>query len=210
MASLGFNFDPTQCEDRRGDYQVYPSGRYLLQAIQSDVEDNSGQTGKNAWFEFEIMDGEFQSGTFRHYINNIVHQNDIAQKIGTEELAEFCKAVGQFGVSETDDLHFKPFIANVKFVAAGTVTKGKNGRQDYVQKNDKNVVSKYELASGSDLTGGTTQQRPAQQPAQQRPINTQNARPQQPAQQQRPATTPPAQQARPVVPANAPWNTPRQ
>jgi hypothetical protein len=216
MASLGFNFDATQVEERRGDFQIYPPGRYLVQVLQSDVEDNKNQDGKNAWFEFEIMDGEFQGGTFRHYINNIIHPSDIAQKIGQEELGELCKAVGKFNVQETEEVHFIPMMINLKFVAAGTVTKGKNGKADYIQKNDQNRVSKYELASGSDIIGGTAaqqhpvqqQQRPvqAQQPAQQRPINTQGARPQHPA-QQRPATPP--QQGRPV-PANAPWNTPRQ
>jgi Protein of unknown function (DUF669) len=178
MASLGFNFDPTQVEERRGDFQVYPPGRYRVQILQSEIELNKNQNGKNAWFEFEIMDGEFQGGTFPHYINNIIHPTVTAQEIAQRELGELFRACNVIG-DNTEVTHFIPIVVNLKFIKAGTVERG-----GYEHKNDINRIARYEADSGAPVQ----QQRPVQQPQQQRPIQTQGARPQttqQPAQQHR-------------------------
>lgn len=174
MASLGTTIDPSEHEERRGGGDVIPAGRYPLHAVSGDVEANQSGTGSNAWFQFEVLDGDEKGKQFRHYINNITHSNPDAQRIGQEELAEYCRAVG-IKAKDTEDFFFKPFIGNVKFIAAGTVEKRKNG-PDYTYSRDVNKVARYEAVDGSKgpaappqprqaANSGTSAPRPAQAPS---------------------------------------------
>lgn len=193
MADFGIAINPEEHDERRS-FDVIPGGRYALQAIAGDVEANSQQTGSNVWFQFEVLEGDQKGAQFRHYVNNFTHNNPDAQRIGQEEIAEFCRALN-IRASKTEDFYFKPFCANVKMIPAGTVDKRKSG-PDYVHKNDNNKIARYEPISA--LKTGAAPAQATQQPAQQTTR-------QQPAQQaQTPAQTTPA--ATTNLPA---WKRPR-
>lgn len=195
MADFGIAINPEEHDERRT-FNVIPGGRYALQAIAGDVEPNSQQTGSNVWFQLEVLDGDQKGAQFRHYINNFTHNNPDAQRIGQEEIAEFCRAVN-IRASRTEDFYFKPFCGNVKMILSGTVEKRKSG-PDYVYKNDINKIARYENIGA--LKNGAAPAQATQQPARQQPT-------QQPTQQ---AQAAPPVQTTPAAATNLPaWKRPR-
>jgi hypothetical protein len=111
MASLGTTFDPNQIpEDERGEYTPLPAGDYLLQVVESDIDDKGDRTGLK--LTYEVVDGEFSNRKVFDYLN-IVHPNATAQQISQRALADLCLATGVGAVSDTEELHFRPFIGKI-------------------------------------------------------------------------------------------------
>lgn len=148
MAALDFN--PTEAEPSRPRDAV-PSNKYLLQAVVIDEKPTNDKKGKILAFQWEIIDGEFSGSRVFDNINTH-NPSEIAQKIGREQLAGILLAMlgeGQ-NVSDTDEMLFKPIVGTVKLIPEGTVDKAKpgSGKEDYVHKTDKNVVTGYSVATG--------------------------------------------------------------
>lgn len=150
MASFGFTVNPAEIEERGGNFKKLPAGKYLLQAMTGDIEPNKSGTGQNVWFSFEVVSGEHQGVDFRHYINNIIHEDADRQAFGQRELGEFARAVNVIA-SDTEPFLFKPFTAEVHFFPAGYVEKGKNG-YEFTYKYDTNKIARYKAAEGSTPT----------------------------------------------------------
>jgi hypothetical protein len=111
MAYLGNTFDPNEIPaDERGEYTPIPAGDYLLQIVESDIDDKGDRTGLK--LTYEVVDGEFSNRKIFDYLN-IVHPNATAQQISQRALADLCLATGVGAVSDTEELHFRPFIGKV-------------------------------------------------------------------------------------------------
>lgn len=166
MAHFAFNANdvtPSQA------FAPVPAAKYPAIIEASEIKPTSAGTGKRLNLTFSILGGEFNNRKIFEGLN-IENPNSEAQRISLENLSAICHAVGVTNLTNTEQLHNKPLIINVKIKPA-------QGEYDA-----KNVIKGYEAASNGGAAGGGSGG--AQRPAAQRP---------QAATQQRPA----AQQARP-------------
>ncbi len=105
MADLGMDFHVDDVPP--DEFEKLPVGRYLAQITESDVRDNSKDTGRLAELVWTVMDGPLEGRMFWDLIN-YKHQNPEAERIGQQKLAKVCKACGKEGAGNTEDLHFIP------------------------------------------------------------------------------------------------------
>jgi hypothetical protein len=180
MASLGQTYH--NADAPADEFELIPAGTVALaQVIASDVLPTKNNDGTILKLQWEIMTGNYERRQI--FVNlNIANPNAQAQSIAQRELANMADAMGLPGVSDSEELHFKPVSIRVG------VREDKSGNY-----RPQNTITKYSPANAA----GQPQQH--RQPMQQ-------ARPaQQPAQtQQRPAASqsPPANRAA----GNRPWN----
>jgi hypothetical protein len=127
MASLGMTFDPTEVEPDSGRAAPFPEGRYVLQVIESDVKDNKSGTGKILALTLEVFEGPFEKRKMFENLN-IVNASPQAQEIAQRQLSALTHAMGEASaITDSEELHFKPFEAEVGIEPAGTDPKtGKN------------------------------------------------------------------------------------
>lgn len=159
MASLGQNFDATTIEPN-APRDILPPGKYLAQIIKSEMKD-SKSGGQYLSLEFEVMDGPHARAHLWDILN-LVNANAIAQDIAHRTLSSICHATGQMQVSDSEQLHFKPMVVDVK-------VKPSEG-----QYGPKNQIGGYEAGGGSRATASA---HPAQKPAYQAPAQQRAAPP---------------------------------
>ena len=157
MANLGDTFDPGQVPEDERSFDPLPAGDYNCQIVESDVvATKSG--GDMLKLTLEVIDGPYENRKVWDNLN-IRNSNPDAQRIAHRALADLCAAVGVGAITDSDVLHFKPFVAQLK------VETDKSGQYD-----PQNRVKKYKPrgAGGSSTAQSTAASRPATQ-AQQRP-----------------------------------------
>ena len=108
MATL--SFDATSIDTTSHD-PVKP-GTYEAVITGSEVKLNRAATGKGLNLTFEIMSEGAKGRKVWAWIN-FQHQNVEAQRIGQEELARVCKAVGVGQLTDTEQLHNIPLMITV-------------------------------------------------------------------------------------------------
>ncbi len=149
MAKLNQYFD-AQSVEPNVPYETLPPGEYVVHIINSEMRDTKDFNGQYLWLDMQILDGQFAN---RHLYDrlNLINQNDEAVKIAQRTLSAICRAVNVLGFEDTEDLHFKPFLAVVKVRPAG---KDKNG----IDREAQNEIKGYKLINE------TSSSRPQQQP----------------------------------------------
>ena len=108
MASL--NFDATSIDTSSHD--PIPAGVYEALVTESEIRATRAGNGKGINFTFEILSGPHKGRKVWAWIN-FQHPKAEAQRIGQEELARICKAVGVEKLTETEQLHNKPLMITV-------------------------------------------------------------------------------------------------
>lgn len=147
MASLDEGFDPAAVEPRDS-IEPVPPGEYTAQIIASDIVFTKAGTGEMINLTWEITDGEYANRKFWQRIN-YMNQSAVAQKIGQQQLAEICAAVGLAGhMSDTEELHSQPVRVRVAIDAK-----------------DANYAPKNEVKAVKPLTAEPPAGKPAPQPA---------------------------------------------
>ena len=133
-----FSFNPDEVEDTGSD--LLPAGQYIVQIIESELAPTKNGKGQRLNLTFEIVDGPHAKRRIWEGLN-IFHENAQAQSISQRDLKRICVAVGHTGVlSNSEDLHFKPFRARV------AVQTDKTGNFD-----PRNAIKGYEpLSKGGD------------------------------------------------------------
>lgn len=164
MASFGFTVNPAEIEERGGNFKAIPAGKHLLQAMTGEIEPNKDGTGQNVWFSFEVVSGEHQGSSFRHYIHNIIHENPDKQNMGQRELGEFARAINVIA-EDTEIMLFKPFMGEVHFFPVGHVEKNKNTGYEFTYKYDTNKIARYKAADGAAPVAQSRPATPQAQPA---------------------------------------------
>jgi hypothetical protein len=109
MAGLNFNaqeHDTTQSS-------TLPLGDYELEVVESEVKPTSKGTGHILRLVEEVREPEEFKGRKLFHNINIANDNPVAEKIGKEDLAKLCRAIGISHVDDSDELHYKPFRAKV-------------------------------------------------------------------------------------------------
>lgn len=130
MAQLGETFDHTQVEPRDS-LEPVPPGTYVAEVVESDVVQTKNGAGNRVTLTLRITEGQCEGRQIWEGIN-FQHANEVAQRIGQQQLAELCAAVGLRGpLEDTQDLHGIPIRIRVK------MSKPQEG---YDQKNE---VSRY-------------------------------------------------------------------
>jgi hypothetical protein len=112
MAQLGGTFDANEVQPQQA-FDVLPPGDYKVQIVQSDMVQNKAGTGQYLWLEMDIVDGQHQGRKLWDRLN-LVNPNQQAQEIAQRQLSAICHAIGQLSVQDSEELHFKTLVAQVK------------------------------------------------------------------------------------------------
>ena len=140
MAALGKTFDATEFETEQRDYTELPNGTYKLEVEDSDVVPTSKGDGVILKTTLSVVEPEQFKGRklFNNY--NLENKNPVAQKIGEEQFASLCRAIGVSSVNDSEDLHFHPFMAQI---GLGKPQYEKDGRGNVKNDANDNPIIKY-------------------------------------------------------------------
>lgn len=162
MVDILEDFIPEEIPQDDRNFDVIPSGDYLMQIIESDLKETKDRTGNILAMTAEILEGA--NTNRRLWINlNIRNKSPQAQQIAQRALADLCLAVGVKALRNSDELHFKPFIGKVK------ISRDKSGEYP-----DKNEVSRFKAMGGAPAQSAPQERKPTEtrpSPAQ-RPAST--------------------------------------
>lgn len=146
MASLSFDANSVDITSR----DPIPAGIYEALICDSEVRPTRSGNGKGINLTFEILSDGPAKGRKVFVWINYEHPKVEAQRIGREELASLCKAVGVANLTDTNQLHNLPLMITVA-----------------IDRNDpsRNVVKKYAAKAGNGQqgtgNGATVQTAPA-------------------------------------------------
>tara|TARA_R110000822_G_scaffold14666_6_gene51362 strand:- start:2738 stop:3229 length:492 start_codon:yes stop_codon:yes gene_type:complete len=122
MAKFGFDVDEVEV-DIAPDYSPIPKGEYKLQALEAEEKETAKKNGSYIKVKFEVVDGPHMSRLIWQNFN-IVNPNEIAQRIGRQQLVAWATACGKPDAADTDLLIGKTFAAAVD------IDKGTGGYSD--------------------------------------------------------------------------------
>jgi hypothetical protein len=111
MASIG-TFDATAVESN-APFQVLDPGRYRVQIIASEMRITKDGQGKYLWLELEVLEGEHRGRKLFDRLN-LVNASPKAVEIAERTLSAICHAVGKSRIEDSEELHFIPFLADVR------------------------------------------------------------------------------------------------
>jgi hypothetical protein len=140
MAQLGKTFDANSVEPSTP-MEVIPAGKYVVQIINSAMEDTKSGTGSFLKLEMEILEG---SSAKRRLFDrlNLINPNTQTAEIAERTLSAICHAVGQLQVSDSEQLHFKPMLVDVRVKPAGPDKQG-------VMREAQNEMRGYAAVTGA-------------------------------------------------------------
>lgn len=109
MAS--FSFDSTTISPETKSDPI-PSGTYIAQVVDSEVNPAKSGQGTNMKLVFEIIDGQFKN---RKVFDNLCvqHVNAETQRIAQARLSALCHATGVVRMNDSSELHNRPIKINV-------------------------------------------------------------------------------------------------
>ncbi|KIU33266.1 hypothetical protein SR39_13555 [Methylobacterium radiotolerans] len=154
MASLGTTFNPNDVPQDERSFEPIPQGDYNCQITESEiVETRTG--GEMLKLTLEVIDGPYANRKIWDNLN-IRNNNPTAQSIAHRTLADLCAACGAGAIADSEELHFKPFVAAIKIEPERTV-----GDRTY---DARNGVKRYKARGGQPPVGKAPAQ-PAARPA---------------------------------------------
>lgn len=112
MAQLGTTFDANTVEPNKP-FEVVPPDKYLVQITNSEVRPTKKGDGQYVWLELDIIDGPFAGRKIWDNLN-LWNPNQQAVDIAQRTLSAICHATGQMAVNDTEQLHFRPLVADVR------------------------------------------------------------------------------------------------
>lgn len=112
MASFGHTFDAASIEPSSG-YDVLPPGKYLAQIVASEMRATKDGHGQYLYLEVDVLDGKYAGRKLFDRLN-LVNANPDAVQIAQRTLSSICRAVGKPQVSNSEQLHLIPLIADVR------------------------------------------------------------------------------------------------
>ena len=109
MAQLNFNAAEIDTTSR----DAIPSGTYEAVITDSEMKATKNGLGMGINLTFEIISDGPAKGRKVFVWINYEHPKVEAQRIGREELASLCKAVGVSNLTDTNQLHNLPLLITV-------------------------------------------------------------------------------------------------
>ena len=136
MAQLNFNAS----EIETSSHDPIPAGNYEAVVAASEMRPVKSGNGMGINLTFEIVSEGPAKGRKVWTWINYQHPKAEAQRIGQEELARLCKAVGIANLTDTEQLHNIPLIISVG-----------------VDRNDssRNIIKRYEKKSAGIVATST-------------------------------------------------------
>ena len=208
MARLDEQFDATQVAPSTGERVLLPPGKYVGFLTGTEFKPTKKGDGVTLAYTFQVTDGEHAGVDLMGTLNWRNPSQD-AQKIGRAEFSAICHAVGVMQPQDTEELHHRPMVVDVRVEESPAVDK--NGQPKYDEQGQQkmwknNKIGKFEALPAQGAVGRpVAQSRPPvgggyQQPQQQ--PQPQHQAPQQQYHQ-------PAASAPPPPPAgrSAPWGS---
>lgn len=155
MATLNTTFDATQVEPQ-SEFAPLPAGEYLAMIPDSEVKPTKKGQGEYLLLYVTIIDGPYKGRVVFDRLN-LWNQNQQAVDIAQRQLSALCHAVGVMQVTDSQQLHDKPFVVNLAY------EEGKNG---YDAQNRVKAYKPYEgaPAPAQPVAAGAPAPAPAQQP----------------------------------------------
>lgn len=146
MANLGF-FNAADVPPQQ-DFAPIPSGEYPATITDSEMKATKGNNGQYLELVHTIADGPFKGRLVWARLNL---DNPSAQtvQIAQQQLSSICHAVGLLQVTDSAQLHNRPLVIRVEFIAAGTVDK--RGR---TQERDTNEIKAWKKLEGAAQPSG--------------------------------------------------------
>ncbi len=114
MARLGTTFNAQDHDtEQRGEYEELPNGIYQMEIEASEVTTPKSGSGTILKTTNSVVAPEEFKGRklFNNY--NLENANEVAQRIGQQQFASLCRAIGVQSVEDSEDLHFRSFTAKV-------------------------------------------------------------------------------------------------
>jgi hypothetical protein len=119
MAQLGTVFNANEVEPSQRNFSPMTPGKRLVQIVASGMrkvkpkgdQDPNGDYGEYLSLELEVMDGP--DARRKHWENlNLNHSDPQTVEISRQRLREICMAVGKPNISDSEELHFIPMVAD--------------------------------------------------------------------------------------------------
>lgn len=110
MATI--NFNANDVPESENNFDLLPPGDYKMIVTESTIKATKAGTGEYVAVKVQIVDGDKKGRTIFSNLN-IKNPNPTAEGIGRRELADLTKAVGLVTLSDTAQLHGKPFVGRV-------------------------------------------------------------------------------------------------
>lgn len=108
MATLDFDAAAVDTSS----HDIIPNGIYEAVVSASEIKPNKAGTGKGLNLTFDILSDPARGRKVWTWIN-IQHARPEAQRIGQEELARLCRAVGITRLTDSEQLHNIPLLITV-------------------------------------------------------------------------------------------------
>jgi len=91
-----------------------PPGMYQVIVMASDIKPTQAGTGEFIELTLQVIDGEFSGRRLWDRLN-VSNPNKTAEDIAKRQLQELCLAAGVTALTETEQLHDIPVLAQVDF-----------------------------------------------------------------------------------------------
>ena len=112
MASFGQTFDASAVEPSTN-YDVLPPGKYLSHIVTSEMRATKDGMGQYLYLEVDVIEGQYTGRKLFDRLN-LINANPDAVQIAQRTLSSICRAVGKLQVSNSEQLHLIPLIADVR------------------------------------------------------------------------------------------------
>jgi hypothetical protein len=106
MARINFNPSAVELPEDKytSKYDIpVPDGSYLAEIVDQDEKENSKKSGRFVHVKWEIAEGEHLGRWVPEWINYI-HESEVTQRIGEQQLKKLCDAIGIDGLADTDQM----------------------------------------------------------------------------------------------------------
>lgn len=137
MANLGQHFDATAVDPNVG-FPLVPPGKYAAQIMLSDMRPTKDGTGQYLYLELQILEGPEQGKKLFERLN-LINGNETTVRIAQQTLSQICHAVGVMSVSDSEQLHARRMIVDVR------VEPGKGAYRD------SNRIVSYSSPNGASV-----------------------------------------------------------
>ena len=108
-----FSFDPTSAPvSQPKAFEPLPRGSYNAIIIESDIKQTKAGTGEYIELVIQVVDG-IHAGRRLWERLNVSNPNKQAEDIAKSSLAELCAAVNVTKLTDTEQLHDRPFQVHV-------------------------------------------------------------------------------------------------
>lgn len=144
MANLGSRFNATNYDTEQRDYENLPNGIYRLEVTESEVAATSKGDGTILKLKYGVIEPEQYAKRVIFGNINLENPSAQAQEIGQKELASLCRAVGLQEISDSEELHFKGFVAKVG------LSKQRTGKDGKVYE-PRNEIKRYYFPDSDDM-----------------------------------------------------------